>query len=347
MRADELDFDLPSELIAQEPPPRRSAARLLHYQSPDRAVQHRRFSELPDQLRSGDLLVLNDARVIPARFGLVKPTGGMVEGLFLHELRPAVWQVMLKNLGARGVGTEVRFADEPRFDARVIENLGEGQYLLQLNSNEPHLSILDRVGRMPLPPYIRRDKRHDPRDDDDRRRYQTVYAQAAGSVAAPTAGLHFTDEIFQKLSARGVETCFVTLHVGLGTFKPITAENVEGHLMHAERYTIGAAAASTLNEAKRSHRRIIAVGTTAARVLESRPEDRPFEPLTAQTNIFIYPPYRWKHVAGLITNFHLPRSTLIAMVAAMVGLDEQRRLYQLAIEQRYCFFSYGDAMLIE
>jgi S-adenosylmethionine:tRNA ribosyltransferase-isomerase len=348
MRTDELDFDLAPELIAQEPPENRAAARLLHYRRADRSVAHRRFDELPQLLRPGDLLVLNDARVIPARFGLTKPTGGHVEGLFLREASAGRWEVMLKNLGPPRADAVLRFSDDADLTARVVEQREGGEYVIDVaGTGEPAVTVLERLGRMPLPPYIRRDKSHDARDDADRQRYQTVFARAAGSVAAPTAGLHFTDEVFRALDERGIERTFITLHVGLGTFKPVTAERLEDHVMHAEAYSISAEAADALNRARRDGRRLIAVGTTAARVLESQPPDRPFETKTDQTRIFIFPPYPWKHVGALVTNFHLPRSTLIALVAALVGLDEQRRLYQTAIDQRYRFFSYGDAMFIE
>jgi S-adenosylmethionine:tRNA ribosyltransferase-isomerase len=348
MRTDELDFELPAELIAQEPAVDRASARLMHYRRADRTVAHRRFEELPQLLRPGDLLVLNDARVIPARFSLTKPTGGYVEGLFLREPWPGRWEVMLKNLGAPRADVVLRFSDEPAIGARVIEQRDGGDYVVELiGADEPAVSILSRLGRMPLPPYIRRDRSHDARDDADRQRYQTVYARAGGSVAAPTAGLHFTDEVFRALDHRGVERCFVTLHVGAGTFKPITAGRLEDHVMHSESYSISAEVSAALNRARGEGRRIVAVGTTAARVLESQPEDRPYEAKSSETRIFISPPYQWKHVAALVTNFHLPRSTLIALVVAMVGVEEQRRLYRTAIEQRYRFFSYGDAMLIE
>ena len=347
MRTDELDFELPAELIAQTPPADRAASRLLHYRRQDRSVAHRQFSELPQLLRSGDLLVFNDAKVIPARFSLRKPTGGHVEGLFLSQTEPGVWNVMLRNPGPFRPQLELRFVDAPEVVARVIDKAAEGQYRLRVESPHTALELLGRVGRMPLPPYIRRRHEHDPLDEFDRERYQTVYARSVGSVAAPTAGLHFTEPLLGQLEQMGVQRVFITLHVGLGTFKPVTTERLEDHVMHSEAYSIDASAAEALNQAKRQQRRIIAVGTTCARVLESQPEDRPFGPISSQTSIFIYPPYRWKHVSALITNFHLPRSTLIALVAAMVGLDEQRRLYQIAIQHRYRFFSYGDAMFIE
>jgi S-adenosylmethionine:tRNA ribosyltransferase-isomerase len=347
MRTDDLDFDLPPELIAQSPAPDRAASRLLHYRRDDRSIAHRAFSDLPSLLRAGDLLVFNDARVIPARFTLHKATGGRVDGLFLADDGGGAWRVMLKNLGRVDPAAALSFADDPQLFVRVLEQLPGGEYCVRVESDEPALVILSRLGRMPLPPYIRRDKEHDARDDADRERYQTVYARAAGSVAAPTAGLHFTEPLFAELDRRGIHRTFLTLHVGLGTFKPVTTERLEDHDMHEEAYTIPPETAAALKAAKRDGRRIIAVGTTSARVLESQPPDEPFAPRTDRTRIFIYPPYAWRHVGALITNFHLPRSTLIALVAAFVGLDEQRRIYREAIEQRYRFFSYGDASLLE
>lgn len=345
MRTDDLDFQLTPELIAQIPPAQRSDSRLMHYRRADRAVSHRQFSQLPDLLRPGDLLVFNDARVIPARFMLKKSTGGRVEGLFLAESAPGRWRVMLRNLG-NATGSLV-FAESPDIQATVIASLGDGEYEIQIAPESPAAALLERIGRMPLPPYIKRDKEHDERDELDRVRYQTVFAKNPGAVAAPTAALHFSAELFDRLDAAGVERAFVTLHVGLGTFKPVTSDALEDHVMHTESYSIDAKAADQLNCARRESRRIIAVGTTAARVLESQPEGEDFVPHTDQTGIFIHPPYRWRHVNALITNFHLPRSTLIALVAAMIGLDEQRRIYQIAIENRYRFFSYGDAMFVE
>jgi len=297
-------------------------------------------------LKPGDLLVFNDAQVVPARFTLRKTTGGRVEGLFLTEPSPGRWRVMLKNLGS-GSGTRLTFDHEPGVSAEVVATIGGGECELAVATSEPALVLLSRIGRMPLPPYIRRDKDADERDAVDRERYQTIYARAPGAVAAPTAGLHFTPEIFAGLETRGIACAFVTLHVGLGTFKPVTADELSAHVMHREAYTISPETADALNRAKRERRRIVAVGTTSARVLESQPPGPSFGPKTGETGIFIYPRYAWKHVGALLTNFHLPRSTLIALVAAMVGLDEQRRIYRTAIEQRYRFFSYGDAMLIE
>lgn len=347
MTTEQLDFHLPPELIAQTPSPDRGGSKLLHYSRSAQSVSHRQFKELPRLLRAGDLLVFNNARVIPARFTLQKPTGGQVEGLFISQTSEKVWTVLLKNLGPLKPDLILHFVDAPQITARVVSKKEEGQYELAVDTAYTALEVLSSIGRMPLPPYIRRDKQRDERDEFDRQRYQTVYAQASGSIAAPTAGLHFTEQILQELTKSGVQRTFVTLNVGLGTFKPVTVERLQDHAMHSETYTIDTAAADVLNSAKRENRRIIAVGTTSARVLESQPADLSFQAKTAATSIFIYPPYTWKHVNALITNFHLPRSTLIALVAAMTGIDEQRRLYALAIAERYRFFSYGDSMFIE
>jgi S-adenosylmethionine:tRNA ribosyltransferase-isomerase len=347
MRTDELDFHLPPELIAQTPAERRERSRLLHFRRDDRSIAHRVFEDLPLLIRRDDLLVFNDARVVPARFALRKHTGGLVEGLFVSQHAPRRWNVMLRNAPAAGDQPPMRFVDAPDVTAQIVERGDGGMYAIEVPVDEPATAFLSRVGRMPLPPYIRRDKQHDERDVLDRDRYQTVYAAADGSIAAPTAGLHFTPDVLAALDARGIERATVTLDVGLGTFKPVTADRLEDHVMHVEAYRIPPAAADALNRAKRAGRRIVAVGTTSARVLESQPENAPFTARSDTTGILIHPPYRWKHVGALITNFHLPRSTLVALVAALVGPDEQRRLYAEAIAQRYRFYSYGDAMLVE
>lgn len=347
MNSDELDFELPPELVAQTPAAERAGSRLLHYVRGSGELRHRAFDELPGLLRRGDLLVFNDARVTPARFTVVKPTGGHVEGLFLGQTAPRRWRVMLRNVGPVRDAVAFAFLDDPALSMRISERGEAGQFVVELNTDEPAEQVLARVGRMPLPPYIKRQRDHDERDEFDRQRYQTVYARESGSVAAPTAGLHFTPDLLRRLTEAGIEQAFLTLHVGLGTFKPVTARWLTDHAMHAERYTIPAAAAKAIDGAKREGRRVIAVGTTVARVLESQPAEEPIRPVSSETRIFIYPPYQWRHVDGLITNFHLPRSTLIALVAALVGLSEQRKLYAEAIGQRYRFFSYGDAMMVD
>ena len=347
MKTEDLDFKLPPELIAQTPTAERSASRLLHYRRDDRSIAHRHFADLPSILRPGDLLVFNDAQVIPARFTLKKNTGGLVEGLYLSQQPGGSWRVLLKNVGTEPVGKMLTFADAPDVSIAITSQHEEGEFSVQVNPPvAAAVELLQRVGRMPLPPYIKREKHHDERDDFDRGRYQTVYAKQPGSVAAPTAGLHFTPELLKELEAKGIERTFVTLHVGMGTFKPVTADTLEEHRMHSEAYSISDAAADTINRAKREGRRLIAVGTTAARVLESQDAGE-IVAKRGETRIFIYPPYRWSHVQGLITNFHLPRSTLIALVAAFVGMEERRRIYGEAIAERYRFFSYGDAMLLE
>ncbi len=355
MLTDDLDFHLPPELIAQEPTAERTASRLLAYDRGTRAVSHCQFADLPRLLRPGDLLVFNDTRVTPAQFFLLKPTGGVVEGLFLSA-EGCRWRALLKAPGPVDPARIFTFARDPTVTCRVTAKLPKGGYELTVETDEPAEALLERLGRMPLPPYIRREKLADPRDETDRQRYQTVYAGVAsagasagaapgGSVAAPTAGLHFTDLLLEQLTSAGIRRAFVTLQVGMGTFKPVEADDVRQHAMHAERWHLPEAAAAAMNATKQAGGRVIAVGTTAARTLESQPPG-PLQPGQGQTSIFIYPPYAWKHVDALITNFHLPRSTLIALVAAFVGLDPQRHLYAEAIERRYRFFSYGDAMLL-
>lgn len=346
MRSDDLDFLLPPELIAQTPPAERHDARLMHYRMHARSIAHRTFSDLPSLLRAGDLLVFNDARVLPARLMLRKSTGGHVEGLFLEETAPGAWRVLLKNLGSHPVGMTLEFPGAGG-TMRVIERREGGEFLVTIDPPAPAADVLARAGRMPLPPYIKRHKEHDERDDLDRQRYQTVFAKSGSAVAAPTAALHFSDALLARLDAAGVQRTFVTLDVGMGTFKPVTADRLDDHVMHVESYTISPEAAAALNAAKQHGRRIIAVGTTSARVLESQPAGEPFTARHATTGIFIRPPYEWKHVVALITNFHLPRSTLIALVAAFTGIDEQRRLYAQAIAERYRFFSYGDGMFLD
>lgn len=347
MRTDDLDFELPEALIAQSPAERREASRLLHYRRADGAMVDRVFSALPDLLRAGDLLVFNDSRVLPARVLLRKATGGLVEGLWLAETRPGAWHMMLRNVGPTRAGLQLIFENAPDLSLLIESQDADGTYHVRVSTDEPAAAVLPRVGRMPLPPYIRREKGTDPRDEMDRERYQTVYARWAGSVAAPTAGLHFTEPVLSALAEKGVERTFVTLHVGMGTFKPVSVDDLADHQMHREQYEISEEAALAMNRAKRDGRRIIAVGTTATRVIESQPGGNAIEAHAGSTAIFIRPPYEWRHVSALVTNFHLPRSTLVALVAAFTGLDEQRMLYSHAITERYRFFSYGDSMLLE
>lgn len=346
MDSRDLDFELPAGLIAQTPPQKRESARLLHYRRADQSIAHRTFSDLPSLLRPDDLLVFNDTKVTPARFLLRKPAGGAVDGLFLHEIAPGQWEVLLRNAGS-AASQLLHFDGRPDIHVHIAQSKGQGRYVVRLAPPAAAMPLLEEVGRMPLPPYIKRQRGGDPRDELDRGRYQTVYARHPGAIAAPTAGLHFTPQLLEAIGSRGVERTFVTLHVGMGTFKPVSAGKLEDHIMHEERYHISPQAAEALNRAEAEHRRIIAVGTTSVRVLESHPAGQPFAPSAGQTGIFIHPPYQWKRVHSLITNFHLPRSTLIALVAAMVGIEQQKWIYDQAIRHRYRFFSYGDAMWVE
>jgi S-adenosylmethionine:tRNA ribosyltransferase-isomerase len=346
MRVEDLDYELPPELIAQQPAAERAASRLMHVRCADGAIAHRQFSDLAALLRPDDLLVMNNARVTPARFMLIKPTGGRVEGLFVEQRDARRAIVMLKNLGTIHSDVRLSFERMPARSIRVLSKQEGGLCEIELDEGASLVEILEAIGRMPLPPYIRRDKGGDDRDAVDATRYQTVYAERPGSIAAPTAGLHFTPEVFAALDARGIERALVTLHVGLGTFKPVEVDDLSQHVMHVERYELTPQACEAINRAQAQRRRIVAVGTTTTRVLESQPAGA-LTPHAGQTQLLIRPPYEWQRVGALVTNFHQPRSTLIALVAAFMGLEAQRSAYAEAIRRRYRFFSYGDAMFVE
>lgn len=378
VQAADFDYPLEEELIAQQPLERRDQSRLMRLRRVDGAISHHVFRELPRLLRPGDLLVLNDTRVILARITCRRASGGRIEGLFLREIRPGRWEVMLKGAGRCRPGEclELLGADET---LRLEHNLGEGRWELdvlrfgQLMAT-PAAELLERAGSPPLPPYIRRGGRdsHPGQEgaeqqdaqppaagrpaspSDDRLRYQTVYAERPGAVAAPTAGLHFTPELLAELEQGGMELARVTLHVALGTFAPVKHEDLAEHPMHEEWYELPPGTAERLNAARDAGRRIVAVGTTSVRVLESAasPDGR-FAPASGWTRIFLYPPAAFRAVDALITNFHLPRSTLLMLVAAFCkpgstdGLPMILRAYEEARRLRYRFYSYGDAMLIE
>lgn len=353
LRTSDFDFDLPPERIAQTPLERRDQSRLAVLRRKNGSLEHRRFADLPELLDEGDLLVLNDTRVVPARFHARRETSGRIEGLFLRESGPGVWECMLRNAGRCSPGEPLALdsAGDPPVTLTLRENHGQGRWTLHVSPATPAFEILDRAGQTPLPPYIRRDD--ETADTADRRTYQTVYAQRPGAVAAPTAGLHFTPELFERLTQRGVETTRVTLHVGLGTFAPVKADELTDHPMHSEWYELSPPAAETLNAAHRSGRRIIAVGTTAVRVLETAGRNGwPLRSGEGWTDIFLYPPADFAAVDGLITNFHLPRSTLVMLVAAFcdpggsAGREMILDAYRAAIAAEYRFYSYGDAMLI-
>ena len=355
LKPDNFDFELPPELIAQRPPGKRDASALLHLDRASGLWTDRGFSQLPQLLQRGDLLVMNDTLVIPARFYCTRSTGGGVEGLFLRPAGPGQWEVMLKNAGRCKIGqslTMIADCDADRISVQLVENLGQGRWVVAPAGGRDAFDILQAVGTVPLPPYIRRNPGDD--DSDDRKRYQTVYAASPGAVAAPTAGLHFTPEIFDALTDAGVNTCCLTLHVGAGTFLPVKTDDLDGHQMHTETYELSDQTAQTINAARDEGRRIAAVGTTTVRVLETLAagSDR-FAQASGSTDIFIYPPAEFRAVDVLITNFHLPRSTLLMLVSAFCspgdtdGVEMLLSAYRHAVESEYRFFSYGDAMLIE
>jgi S-adenosylmethionine:tRNA ribosyltransferase-isomerase len=332
-------FDLPPELIAQTPLERRDASRLLCLGKTDGSIAHRHFYDLPELLRPGDCLVMNDSRVIPARLFGTRPTGGSVEVVLLRDLGGGDWECLTRPGRKTQPGTRLSFGDGV-LNAQVVQARPDGNKVLHFEYEGIFLEILDKLGQMPLPPYIKAELK-------DPERYQTVYARDPGSAAAPTAGLHFTTELLEKLSDMGVKQAFVTLHVGLGTFRPVKEENIEDHPMHAEYCVISKETAKIVNEARAAGGRIIAVGTTSCRTLESfAREDGTLEEKSGWTDIFIYPGYRFRAIDALITNFHLPESTLIMLVSALAGRENVLNAYKEAVNERYRFFSFGDAMFI-
>ena len=340
--AADYDYDLPEELIAQQPVERRDDSRLMVLVG-NREPAHHRFVDLPKLLREGDVLVVNDTRVIPARIRGVKRDGGArVEALLLADLGEGRWTALAKPGRRLHVGSYIDFRGGVR--GEVLAKLGDGQLVLELSSERPLLEILDEFGEAPLPPYIRRPRGADATDS---RRYQTIYARRLGSIAAPTAGLHFTPGLINRLQGLGFHWLTVTLHVGFGTFAPLPENDLGGHHLHSEHYSIGKKTARQINEARLAGRRIIAVGTTTARVLETLADERGLIRHGAgATELFIHPPYRFRAVDGLITNFHLPRSSLLMLVAALVGRERILHAYREAVAHRYRFYSYGDAMLL-
>jgi len=353
----QFDYSLPPELIAQRPAEQRDHSRLLVLRRADGRIAHRRFLDLLDYVRYGDVLVLNNSRVIPARLrGTKAGSGGQIEVLLLEENAANDWWVMLRPGKRVRADTTMSFLTRSgrraEVYARVVEKDPEGRCRLQFSGTANIAEALPALGEVPLPPYITREIPSD--GVDDRERYQTVYAQSPGSVAAPTAGLHFTNTLLEEIRSRGARVCLLTLHVGLGTFAPVKAENLEEHIMHEERYEISASTAETINQAKRSNCRIIAVGTTSLRVLESVAvtNQGKLVECCGRTGIFIYPPCAFRVADALITNFHLPKTTLLMLVSAFAapGQTHGRELilsaYAEAIRERYRFYSYGDAMLI-
>ncbi len=347
MKTDKLNYELPAELIAQRPLPVRGDSRLLVLNRFSGEICDSHFRKLGDFLFPGDCLVLNDTKVIPARFFARRLTGAKLEGLFLEQSSDGVWTVYLK--GARKVraGEEICIEDRQKGDfctAALLEKAESGECRIKPAVDTDARAVLEIIGSAPLPPYIKR--QNDPElAAEDLLSYQTVYAQKAGAVAAPTAGLHFTESLIEKLEQAGVCFAFVTLHVGAGTFKPLTADNLDDHRIHTERYSVDAKNAAILNRALIEADRIIPVGTTSTRVLETL-ADGNFKAVRGTTDLFIKPGYKFKITDAMITNLHLPKSTLLALVAAFAGLENTLTAYKHAIEKRYRFYSYGDAMLI-
>ncbi|MDE7182438.1 MAG: tRNA preQ1(34) S-adenosylmethionine ribosyltransferase-isomerase QueA [Clostridia bacterium] len=332
-------YDLPEELIAQTPATPRDSSRLLVYDRAADKTEHKIFRDIYGYLKSGDVLVINNTKVLPARMYAHTEHGGVVEILLLKRLEKDKWEVLVKPGKKCTVGKKLKISDELSLTVEGITDSGER--IVNFSYVGVFEEILDRVGSMPLPPYIKAKL-------EDKNRYQTVYAKCDGSAAAPTAGLHFTPELLQKIKDKGVAVAEVLLHVGLGTFRPVKEEIITDHKMHSEYFEVSADAAETINRAKREGRRVIAVGTTSVRTLESAADENGFlKPCSGNTQIFIYPPYKFKCVDALITNFHLPESTLIMLVAALTGREKILSLYEEAVKQRYRFFSFGDAMFIK
>ena len=339
MKTSDFWYDLPEELIAQTPLEQRDTSRLLVLNKATGEVKHQHFYDVIDYLQPGDCLVMNDSRVLPARLLGHRPTGGAVEVLLLRDLGDKKWECLCKPGRKMQVGHQVIFGNG-ELTATVVEVQETGNRVVEFHYEGIFLEVLERLGKMPLPPYIKAEL-------EDQERYQTVYSRAVGSAAAPTAGLHFTTELLEKIREKGIKTAFVTLHVGLGTFRPVKAEEISEHHMHSELCMISAETAAVLNETKAAGGRIICVGTTSCRTLESLVnDDGSFEAKSKWTEIFIYPGYKFKAMQALITNFHLPESTLVMLVSAFAGRENVLGAYEEAVRQRYRFFSFGDAMFI-
>jgi S-adenosylmethionine:tRNA ribosyltransferase-isomerase len=341
MKIDLFDFELPEELIAQTPLSNRDASRLMVLNKKTGEIRHETFRNIISYLHKGDCLVLNDTRVMPARlYGEKTDTGANIEVLLLKQLEGDRWETLVKPAKRVKIGTEITFGDG-RLKAVCIDALEHGGRVLEFSYQGIFYEVLEQLGEMPLPPYIK-EKLEDPE------RYQTVYAREVGSAAAPTAGLHFTAPLLDDIRAKGVHIAFITLHVGLGTFRPVNVENIEEHNMHAEFYQMSEETAQLLNEVKQQGGRIIAVGTTSTRTLETiaTRHNGKFVEESGWTDIFIYPGYEFKGIDGLVTNFHLPKSTLIMLVSALAGRENILHAYHVAVKERYRFFSFGDAMLI-
>ena len=339
MKTNDFYFELPEELIAQTPLERRDASRLMHIDKSTGKIEHSFFYSLPEFLREGDCLVLNDSRVLPARLFGTRTTGGGVEAVLLRDLGDGKWECLTRPGKKTKPGTELVFGDG-ELCATVTDAIEGGNRIIEFHYKGIFLEVLERLGKMPLPPYIKEEL-------ENSERYQTVYAREVGSAAAPTAGLHFTKELLKQIEDRGIKVCYITLHVGLGTFRPVKVESITEHEMHAEFCTISDETARIVTETKRNGGRVVAVGTTSCRTLESFAEtDGTIRPSSGWTDIFIYPGYTFKCIDGMITNFHLPESTLIMLVSALAGRENILNAYEMAIKEKYRFFSFGDATVL-
>ena len=340
MKVADFDYELPEELIAQTPIKKRDESRLMVLNRKNQTIEHKVFKDIIDYLKPGDVLVRNNTKVIPARLYGKKETGANVEFLLLNNIENDIWEAIVRPGNKLHVGTKVIFGDGI-LEAKILEIMPGGTRKVEFKYEGIFNEILDKIGLMPLPPYI-----HETLKEKDR--YQTVYAKYEGSAAAPTAGLHFTPELLEKISKKGIEIANVTLHVGIGTFRPVKEETVEAHKMHAEHFYIKQEDVEKINKAKQEKRRVIAVGTTSCRVLESIADEKTgmVKQIEDDTEIFIYPGYKFKCIDGLITNFHLPQSTLLMLVSALAGKEFIMKAYKEAVKEKYRFFSFGDAMLI-
>ena len=340
MKVTDFDYDLPEELIAQVPIDKRDASRLMILDRKKQTIEHKIFTDVIDYLDKGDCLVINNTKVIPARLYGKKSTGANVEFLLLKRLEGDIWESIVRPGNKLKPGTKVTFGDGI-LDAEILDVLTDGTRKVKFTYDGIFNEILDKIGLMPLPPYIHTELK-------EKDRYQTIYAKYEGSAAAPTAGLHFTEELLDKIEKKGIKIAKVTLHVGIGTFRPVKEENVEEHQMHSEHFYITKEEADKINKAKQNNKRVISVGTTSCRVLESISDENGLvHPCEDDTSIYIYPGYKFKCIDGLITNFHLPKSTLLMLVSALAGREYILKAYKEAVKEKYRFFSFGDAMFIK
>jgi S-adenosylmethionine:tRNA ribosyltransferase-isomerase len=344
MKTDLFDFQLPPHLIAQHPAEKRDHARMMVLHRATKTIEHRGIADIAEYMRPNDALVLNNTKVIPARvFGHKTTSGGKVELLLLHEQQPGLWKVLMKTSRRPKPGEKMALCSNKAI-ATMLEEGEQGEALLKIETQRPFMEILDEEGLPPLPPYIDRKTQTREQIEIDKQRYQTVYASQPGSAAAPTAGLHFTRELLEQLTQNGITKAELTLHVGLGTFRPVSVDNILDHEMHAEHYTISAKAAEIINASKAAGARTVAVGSTSVRTLET--VGSPIKAAEGATSIFIYPGYTYQVVDAILTNFHLPKSTLLMMMSAFAGRDLMLEAYRIAVAEKYRFFSYGDCMLI-